>query len=59
MSSTFDICPTCKKPMSGFDSLILLGSVWQHVDCARDSSGEMPAAVVAGVLEQTPEPTAK
>jgi hypothetical protein len=32
--------------MSGFDSFILIGSVWQHVDCARDSSGEMPAAVV-------------
>ena len=57
MSSTFDMCPICKKPMSGFDSLILIGSVWQHVDCARDSSGEMPAAVA--IENATPEPRGK
>lgn len=44
MSSQFDSCPICKKPMTCSETLILAGNVCQHYDCSLDSSSEMKAA---------------
>ena len=34
-------CPRCRKPLLPYQSLILIGTQWAHVDC--ESSGERQA----------------
>ncbi len=45
MSSQFDHCPKCKKPMLGSEALRLAGTKWEHASCPP-SDDDLPVAVV-------------